>query len=81
MYFSWIICVSGNTQEAISEFFHLQLKEISFMESLSLLLPESPDYVKERLAKSDLFNWIKDSSSGTHEKNTIYIVRSWLKWV
>merc|ERR1719242_1888651 len=49
------------------------------MESVSLVLLESPDYIKERLAKSELFNWIKDSSSGTHEKNAIYIVKSWLK--
>ena len=39
----------------------------------------SPDFVKQRLAKSDLFNWIKDNCTGIHEKNIMHIVSGWLK--
>eukprot|EP00484_Ammonia_sp_Unknown_P013457 CAMPEP_0197058636 /NCGR_PEP_ID=MMETSP1384-20130603/109826_1 /TAXON_ID=29189 /ORGANISM="Ammonia sp." /LENGTH=52 /DNA_ID=CAMNT_0042493461 /DNA_START=1 /DNA_END=155 /DNA_ORIENTATION=+ len=43
----------------------------------SLLLAKSPDFIKQRLAKSELFNFLKDSCTGTHEKNVVHIVRKW----
>ena len=44
-----------------------------------LALGESPDFIKQRLAKSELFNWLKDKCSGTHEKNVFHITHKWLK--
>ena len=45
----------------------------------SFSLGQSPDYIKKRLARSDFFNWLKDTCTGTHEKNIIQISRGWLK--
>merc|ERR1740123_735061 len=45
----------------------------------SLMLAEAPDFIKARLAKSELFCWLKDGCVGTNEKNAIHITNKWLK--